>query len=325
MRVTLDLTKLLEQNRITAAEFDRLAALASEATASLALNILIGFGVVAVAGGAIALVPVPAAAVGLGAIVLAIGVGLLTALRSQWALLGNICTLVGSLMLAAGIVILADASIPAFLLVAGLFAATGVLARSGLLIVGAVLALASCLGERTGYLHATYFLGVEEPALTIVAFSAIALVLYLASRRLGAAHATLALVAARTALFEVNFGFWIGSLWGDRLIMLRAPHGTQALAYWNYSVLIPDTWFAVGWAVALVGVGLWAAHANRRWVVLIAAVFGAIHFYTQWFERLGATPLSMLIAGLITLAAAIGIWLLKRGHDSPATSHQAST
>lgn len=325
MRVALDLTKLLEQNRITPAEFEKLAALASEATASLALNILIGFGVVAVAGGAIALAPVPAAATGFGAVVLTIGVGLLTALRSQWAVLGNICTLLGALMLAAGMVIGWDASVPAFLLVAGLFAAAGVLARSGLLIVGAVLALASCLGERTAYLHATYFLGIEEPALTIAAFSVIALGLYLASKRLGAAHQSLALVAARTALFEVNFGFWIGSLWGDRLIMLRAPHGTQVLAYWNYSVLIPDTWFAVGWALALGGVGLWAARANRRWVLLIAAVFGAIHFYTQWFERLGSTPVSMLIAGLVTLTVAIGIWILKRGHDEPATSNQAST
>jgi hypothetical protein len=62
--------------------------------------------------------------------------------------------------------------------------------------VGSVLALASCLGERTGYLHATYFLGIEEPTLTILAFSAIALLLLAVSKRVGADHARLALVVA---------------------------------------------------------------------------------------------------------------------------------
>ena len=51
--------------------------------------------------------------------------------------------------------------------------------------------------------------------------------------------------------------------------------------------------------------------ASRRWVVTIVGVFGAIHFYTQWFERLGATPMSVLIAGLTTLAVAIVIWMLR--------------
>ncbi len=324
MRVTLDLTKLLEQNRITKAEFDKLSALASEATGSLAINVLIGFGVLAVAGSAMALVPVPGAAIALGAVVLAIGLGLVTALQAQWEVLGNICILVGALMLAGGIVVQWDASVPAFLLVTAVFAAAGLLARSGLLVVGAVLALASSIGERTGYLHATYFLGIEEPAMTIVLFSALALVLHLASKRLRAAYAGLALVAARTALFEVNFGFWIGSLWGDRLMLLRTPRGAQEATYWHSDVLIPDTWFAAAWAVALVAVGIWAARANRRWVLLIATVFGAIHFYTQWFERLGATPLSMLVAGLITLAVATGIWILRPEPDHAATSDQAS-
>ena len=34
--------------------------------------------------------------------------------------------------------------------------------------------------------------------------------------------ARLALVAARTSVFMVNFGFWIGSLWGDDLLLVRS-------------------------------------------------------------------------------------------------------
>ena len=58
----------------------------------------------------------------------------------------------------------------------------------------------------------------------------------------------------------------------------------------------------------LIGAALWAMRANRRWLVNIVAVFGAIHFYTQWFERLGATPLSVLLGGLLMLAFALALW-----------------
>jgi hypothetical protein len=68
---------------------------------------------------------------------------------------------------------------------------------------------------------------------------------------------------------------------------------------------IPDWMFAIGWAIGLVATGVWAASKNRRWVVNLCAVFGAIHFYTQYFERLGASPTSMLVGGLVALGIAI--------------------
>jgi iron complex transport system permease protein len=51
---------------------------------------------------------------------------------------------------------------------------------------------------------------------------------------------------------------------------------------------------------------------NRRWVVNLVAVFGAIDFYTQWFERLGANPGTVLLAGLITLGAALALFTTNR-------------
>ena len=44
---------------------------------------------------------------------------------------------------------------------------------------------------------------------------------YLISKRLKADYERLAITAARTSIFLVNFGFWIGSLWGDRLMLWR--------------------------------------------------------------------------------------------------------
>ena len=66
MKITLDLTKLLHEGKITQAEHDRLGMLAAEGTGSLAINILVGFGVIAVAGASVALVPTPPTAMAIG-------------------------------------------------------------------------------------------------------------------------------------------------------------------------------------------------------------------------------------------------------------------
>jgi hypothetical protein len=50
----------------------------------------------------------------------------------------------------------------------------------------------------------------------------VALIAYQASRRLPAEYARLAITAARTSLLLINFGFWIGSLWGDPLMLIRS-------------------------------------------------------------------------------------------------------
>lgn len=320
MKVVLDLTRLVEDGKITQGEADKLRALAAHDTGSLAINILIGLGVIAVAGGAIALVASAATAVAIGLVTLGIGTGLVFTHWKQWTVLANILVLAGALMFGGGIVWIGQGAVEAFLIVAVVFAAAGIVARSGLLVAGSVIALSSCLGARTGYLHATYFLGIEEPTLTIVLFSVVAMAAYQLSKRLRAEFEGLALVAARVAVFLVNFGFWIGSLWGDRMVWLRTWHNPTVEEF-SAGRVIEDWQFAIAWALALVATGIWAVRANRRWVVTIVAVFGAIHFYTQWFERLGATPASILIAGLITLGVAMGIWMMRsrRPAGAPAT------
>jgi len=172
----------------------------------------------------------------------------------------------------------------------------GVIAGSHLLAVLAVLAVGASVGARTGYMHAMYFLGVEMPSVTIGLFTALGVGLYQLSKLLSVELRGLAIIAARTCVLLVNFGFWIGSLWGDRL----------------WSVQIGRESFAIGWALALIAVGLWGYSRGRRWVLNSAAVFGGIHFYTQWFENLEATPGTVLIAGLLALGAALGLRRLNR-------------
>jgi hypothetical protein len=56
MKITFDISRLVEEGKLTRQEADKLTALAAHDTGSLGINILIGFGVVAIAAGAVALV-----------------------------------------------------------------------------------------------------------------------------------------------------------------------------------------------------------------------------------------------------------------------------
>jgi len=142
-----------------------------------------------------------------------------------------------------------------------------------------------------------------------VLFSALALIAYQASQRLPADYERLAITAARTSLLLINFGFWIGSLWGDPLMLLRSMNAKDASLD---KTVIPATVFSILWAVVLLGAGIWAVQVNRRWLVNLVALFAGIHFYTQWFERLGATPLSVLLGGVVMLASAFALWMFNR-------------
>ena len=289
MKVTLDLDQLLEDGKITQEECERLSALAAKSTGSLAFNILIGFGVIAVSLATLALVPAPATAVVIGSIVVAGGLALSRSGQDQWAVLANICILVGALMAGGGITIEGEGSLLSILAVTAIFAVASILARSALLASLATLMLSASVGARTGYFHASYFLVIQEPVITVILFSILSIGLFQLSKTLSADYERIAIASSRTGVFLVNFGFWVGSLWGDK------------------SASIPDAVFSLIWAIALVALAIWAWQKNRRWALNIAAVFGSIHLYTQWFENLGASPGTVLFAGLLALIFAVGL------------------
>jgi hypothetical protein len=89
MKITLDISKLVEEGKLTREEADKLTALAAHDTGSLGVNILIGFGVVAIAAGAVALVPTPLTAVSLGLALFAAGCAIVLNRVQQWILLGQ--------------------------------------------------------------------------------------------------------------------------------------------------------------------------------------------------------------------------------------------
>jgi len=310
MKVTVDLDKMLRENRISREEYEQLKQSAAKDTGSLAMNILLGFGVIATAGGALALLQSAHSSIVVGGGLVFAGVTLSQRAPRVWGLLSSILLLVGSLLAAGGILYLTHASPTGFFLVTGLLAAAGIWARSGLLVSMATLALAPTLGAATTYGHATYTLVIEQPTLTVVLFSLLAWGAYRWSLTLEPTLQRLALISARTSILLVNFGFWVGSLWGDTFGKRGYEYKTTP------SGSISDSAFAFFWAVVLIATGVWAAGQNRRWVVSTVSVFGAIHLYTQYFELLGATPGSLLVAGLGAIGIAMALIRYNRS-DAP--------
>lgn len=323
MKITLDLSKLVEDGKLTAEEAERLKSLASHDTGSLAVNILIAFGVISIAASVGALLPSAETVIVMGLIMFAAGCAVVLNNVVQWTVFGQILLVTGALMFSGGVIGLGEGSVASMLIVTASLAAASIVARSSLLASLAVIALSATLGARTGYSHATYSLAIFEPTLTVVLFSVLALVAYRASLRLKADYERLAIMVARTSILLVNFGFWVGSLWGDPLFLLRGfkDHNPAEMMR---SIVIQPSVFSIVWAAALIGAAIWAVTVNRRWLVNIAAAFGAIHFYTQWFERLGATPVSVLGGGVLMLLVAYGLWMFnKRMTASPPAAEAA--
>ncbi len=176
--------------------------------------------------------------------------------------------------------------------------------RSAFLAGLSVAAFGGVFGTGTGYWHASYGLFVEQPVLTIGVFGLLAAGLYLARDRVATAWRGLLTVAARTAFFLVNFAFWVGTLWGETFGPHWNPDGSQTWEAWNDSLTrVPDLAFVLAWPAVLVAVLLKAKRGG--FVSMTSLVFLAIHAYTQYFERLGASPETLLLGGLSLVALAV--------------------
>ena len=316
MKVTLDLDKLLRQKRITPEEYARLKSFAAADTGSLSLNLFLGFGVLATAVGALAFLHSAHTSVVLGAILIAAGIKVSSQSPKTWGVLGSTLLLVGALMSGGGIVVVTKGATAGFLVLTALAVAIGVIARSGLLVALGTLSLSAAVGAATTYGHATYTLIIKEPTLTVILFSLLSWGTYRLALQLEPERQRLALISSRTSLFLVNFGFWVGSLWGD------SP-GSRSAESFGHGETIPAGIFAIAWAAALLMTGMWAARENRRWVVNLVAVFGAIHFYTQYFERLGASPGSIVLAGLAAIGLALALVRYNRSEGDLPPSRMA--
>ena len=153
--------------------------------------------------------------------------------------------LVGTLMSAGGIVAFTEGSVGGFLLITALLVVGTILAKSGLLSALSALSLSATIGAMTAYDHASYYLIIQQPSLTIALFAILGWLSYQLSKRVSEDYKGLGIIFARTCLFLVNFGFWIGSLWGDSLGQPRDVWG------FGKDAIISDETFVIAWALAV--------------------------------------------------------------------------
>lgn len=255
MKITLDVSKLVREGKLSQAESARLVTLAKQSDSSHAFSILAVLAMIAVAAGFVGL---------------------------NHELFLVFVTSLYDVVGARGLRILA-------LIVS---VSLAYYTKSGFLSGLSAFIILSMLGGSTFYSHASYFVAIQEPAWTVIFFSALAIAGLQLSKRLEYPDDRLAIIFSRTCLIIINLGFWIGSLWGS-------PLGSEGL--------VAREIFAIVWALALLAVGYWGAKEGRRFVVNTAAVFGSIHFYTQWFELLGASPGSLMMGGIIALGIMYGL------------------
>ena len=300
MKIVLNIKELLEEGKINQAEYNKLLSLSKNQTGGLALNLLIGFGIIMFCLGVITLTQAASTGIIMGLLTFLIGVFIKFRGTKDWMVLSSCCSISGVLIFLGGMNMwLFEAyesgadflplAINVEILTTFILIASSVFLMSNILAALSILSIAQITGAGTDYFTASYTIWVSSPLVTIVIFSALAFLLYYLSRSILLRYENILITGSRTSVLVANLGFWVGSIWGG---------GDLEVA--------PEL-ISIAWALALIGFAVWGWRANRRWVVTVSSIFGAIHFYTQWFATLEMEPASIAIGGLIAIGIGIGI------------------
>lgn len=314
--IRLDLPALVTAGKVTADEATRLAGLAIPSDwRRLFANLFLIFGALLIVAGILALEPSTHVGLALASAALLGGTWLHMRRSEQWWLLGRAAILMGILGLSGWIgIVFSDMpkSWPAFAwpLITMLVSISAVAYRDAFLAALAPVALGYALGGGTGYWFASYALFMEEPLVTSIVFSALPLAMNLVRTSGSGGFSTIALVAGRVSFIIMNFGLWIGSLWGDHPGSASWDKGQQweALrAQMDQAVFIPAEAFALVWCgFSLIAI-YFGTKLGHRFIANASLVFLAINAYTQFHEVLIASPWGLVAGGLMLIALAMGI------------------
>tara|TARA_B100000925_G_scaffold286606_1_gene264594 strand:- start:454 stop:1437 length:984 start_codon:yes stop_codon:yes gene_type:complete len=300
LKIVLNIKELLEEGKINQAEYNKLLSLSKNQTGGLALNLLIGFGIIMVCLGIITITEAASTGVIVGLLTFLIGVFIKFRGTKDWMVLSSCCSISGVLIFLGGMNMwLFEAyesgsdflplAINAEILTTFVLIASSVFLMSNILAALSILSIAQITGAGTEYFTASYTIWVSSPLVTIVIFSALAFLLYYLSSSILSRYENILITGSRTSVLVANLGFWVGSIWGGG------------------DLEVSPGLISIVWALALIGFAVWGWRANRRWVVIVSSTFGAIHFYSQWFTILEMEPASVVIGGVIAIGIGIGI------------------
>lgn len=317
-RITLDLDRLVKSGELSTAEAERLAGLAEPGRGlSTLIQVLYILGALGLAGGVMVLKPDPGTGTFLALLAIGFAVFAQRTGREDLSLLGTAMGICGTVGLCGSLGLQFGESLPAIVMNSIITAITlgmALLLSSRFLAALVPLALASLIGSSTAYWHASYGIIIRESLLTVLLFGAASAALFFLAGKLGAVRAAMATVAARVSWLIMNFGFWVGSLWGDfvgdHFALADESYFDEAASGRVAIFHVPDWAFIVGWAAVSVAVIVFL-HRNR-FAVNASITFLAINAYTQFFEWFGGNAFVMVTGGITLLAFAFGLYHFDR-------------
>jgi len=211
--------------------------------------------------------------------------------------------------------------------------AMSLLFRSRFLSALVPLCIGNLIGSGGAYWHASYGIFVREAAISIVLFTALCAALYWVTKRLSDRAGSMKEdwsvmpeVAARMSFIIANFGFWVGSLWGDYVgdhlagVAHRLPNQDWNQfreardAYRETAFFIHDNVFTIGWAAFAVAAIALGNRLGNRFIAISGVVFLCINAFTQYFEYFRDEPWALVIGGIALVAIALGLvrWEMRK-------------
>jgi iron complex transport system permease protein len=326
-KITLDIDALVASGKLNAAEATKLKGLAEPSRAvSTLVQVFYILGALGLAAGVVALNPDPIIGLILALMALGFAAWVQITKNESLSILGVGMSIAGTLGVCGWFATEFGTPTNALLINAILtllVLASALWFRSLFLIALVPLGIAAILGSGTMYWHASYGIFVQEPTITVIVFGAVALGLFAFSYKLPDIRGTQALIAARVSWIILNFGFWVGSLWGDYI----GEHFQQYAGgkYSSYDEMeawrklafhVPDYAFVIAWALASIGTIIWLK--GHRFAVNAGITFLAINAYTQFFERFYESAWALIFGGGSLLVFAWALFNFDRTNQAKA-------
>ncbi|MFK7840486.1 MAG: hypothetical protein AB8B83_09190 [Bdellovibrionales bacterium] len=317
-KITLHLKHLLDESKITKEEAERLIGLSEHKSGgSIFRNLMVIFGTLSIVAGFLGLAPNPHVGGAIASLILLGAYALYYNADDSWKFIAQSFGFLGTLGVTAWLVyslnfiefssIEKSDIVLMWVLVSCILGLVAFTLHNKVLAALLPLAIAQLVGASAFYTHASYYLSIREPSIAILVFGAIAGLSYFAATRLRGIYDDLCTIISRVALFIVNMAFWIGSLWGDHVGNKISSSGFDP----QTSLYIGEAYFTVGWALLLLCAVWWGANRGLGYVVNLSIVFLGIHFYTQYFETVGANPIGLLVGGVLIFSSSMLWWKYK--------------
>lgn len=311
MKVTLDITKLLEDWKISKEEYQKIYDLSHKQWIWILPNLLVSLWCLLVSLWLISLAPSFDLALALSIISILIWFYIREKLFENWWILASVFIILWSIFaswtyiwflnkyvsLTEPYIYFTFWSITLFLWIMSYFA------RSSLLSAFSSLSICSLVWAWTWYTFASYYFFVKKPFLTIIVYFPLALLSYFLSKRVNSENEKLLTIFSNISLFMVNIAFWIWSLWWNWF----SRYSRENPDFWKDIVLWAPG-FSLIWLIFLLVLILFWVKQNRRFFINMWITFLSIHIYTQYFEAFWADSLSIIISWIFAIVIAIVLW-----------------